>query len=330
METTNHQVLEINLISAQGLKEPSFKLHHHMKTYAVVWVDPSTKLHSRVDRLGAKNPTWNDKFLFEVSPQFLLGKTSAISVEIYAVAAAMKTPAFGAYLIGNPSGDSFRTLNIGGMVLDPSADFRALSKVSGVDYHYLTGENLDDKHHLRTNNKSKAPVTDIMEYIPGDNQSEADDSIASSSAPPHTVVRDLILKDTNEDDHGVLPPEKETLIEEDQKEEITSINMEEPPTANLMPPDLTEKAISDNEGSMVKMEKDVKMMMEENEKLREMVEMLVLETKGQSTVISDLSGKVKRLERKLSRRNKQRKPHNYGRTAFASKLFDAAEGKPSV
>ncbi|XVF13906.1 hypothetical protein REPUB_Repub09cG0010100 [Reevesia pubescens] len=346
METTTHQVLEINLISAQGLVEPSVKHRHHMKTFAVVWIDPSTKLHTQVDCVGAQNPTWNDTFLFKVSPHFLLGKTSAVSVEIYAVgffrhkligsvrvlisnflpiasADAMKTHAFGAYLIRNPSGNSFGILNIGGMVRDASAGFQALTKVSGIDYHYFTGENLDGKRHLRTNNiKFKVPVRDILKYIACgfvDDNSEANDSLTSS----------LSLKGRKEDiGHGVLPPDKEIVFEEDQKEEIFGVNME---AINLVPHEIgDQEVISDNERSLVKMGKDVKMMMEEKKKLREMVEMLMLVIKGQSTVISDLSGRVKTMERKLLRRNKYKKPH-YRRMASATNLSDhAALGKPSV
>ena len=105
--------------------------------------------------------------------------------------------------------------------------------------------------------------------------------------------------------------------------------MEQPLATNLVlvPHEIAEEVISDNEGGVLKLEKDVKMIMEDNKKLRELVEMLMVETKGQTTVISDLSGKVKNLERKLSRRNKQRKPH-YGRTT-APKSYDAMQGKPS-
>ncbi|XVF24370.1 hypothetical protein REPUB_Repub13aG0122300 [Reevesia pubescens] len=344
---TTHHVLEINLISAQRLIEPSVKRHRRMKSYAVVWVDSSTKLRTRVDCVGGENPTWNDKFLFKVSPQFLFGQSSAVSVEIYTVGifrdklignvrilisnflpttspASMRIPVFSAYLIHNPSGDFFGTLNVGGMVLDDSVGFQALSKVSAIDYHGLMGENLDGTHQLRKTNKSKViPVRDGF----GDDQSEADGSLTSSPSLPDAVLRELSLKGRNEDDdHGVLPPDKETLFGEYQKEEITSVNMELPSSTNLVPLEIAEKVNSDSGGIMVKM------IMEENKKLRERVEMLMLETKGQSSLISDLHGRMKSLEKKLSRRKKQRKSSNYGRrrTAFESKSDDAAEGKPTV
>ncbi|PQP93593.1 uncharacterized protein Pyn_12934 [Prunus yedoensis var. nudiflora] len=61
------RVLEIHLISAQGLKAPSGTLRR-MQTYALAWVDSAHKLRSRVDKIGASNPTWNDRFLFKVPP----------------------------------------------------------------------------------------------------------------------------------------------------------------------------------------------------------------------------------------------------------------------
>jgi len=41
----NYYVLEITLISAQGLKEPSSKLRR-MQTYALAWIDSSVKLRT--------------------------------------------------------------------------------------------------------------------------------------------------------------------------------------------------------------------------------------------------------------------------------------------
>ncbi|XVE96924.1 hypothetical protein REPUB_Repub02eG0265900 [Reevesia pubescens] len=205
--------------------------HRRMKTYAVAWVDSSTKLRTRVYRAGGGNPTWHDKFLFS--------KTSAFSIEINAIGifrdrligsvrvlinnflptstAAMMRFFFAAFLIRSPSEDSFGILNIGGMVLDAYDGFRALSKVSAIDYHDLTGLNLDGKHHSRTK-KSNAKVRDIIKYIPshdsGD-KSKADDSLTSLSSP---------LEGRSED-HGVVTPEKETLFDE-EKEEIINVNME--------------------------------------------------------------------------------------------------------
>ncbi|KAL1295665.1 hypothetical protein AAHE18_19G228000 [Arachis hypogaea] len=70
------QVLEINLISAQGLQPPSSP-RRRLQTYALTWIDPSTKLRTRVDKDGDHNSTWNNKFL--------ASDTSGISVAIYDV-----------------------------------------------------------------------------------------------------------------------------------------------------------------------------------------------------------------------------------------------------
>ncbi|KAE8679545.1 F-box/kelch-repeat protein [Hibiscus syriacus] len=55
-----------------------------MKTYALAWIDSAVKLSTCIDRVGGENPTWNDKFLFRVSPEFLYSETSGISIEIFA------------------------------------------------------------------------------------------------------------------------------------------------------------------------------------------------------------------------------------------------------
>lgn len=75
------QLLELNIISAQDLAPVSRK----MKTYAVAWVHSERKLTTRVDYTGGANPTWNDKFVFRVSEDFLYADTSAVVVEIYAL-----------------------------------------------------------------------------------------------------------------------------------------------------------------------------------------------------------------------------------------------------
>lgn len=74
-----HQLLEINIISAQDLELVS----KSMKTYATAWMNPRRKLSSRVDEEGTNNPTWNDKFVFRVEEEFLRQDTSAVMIEIY-------------------------------------------------------------------------------------------------------------------------------------------------------------------------------------------------------------------------------------------------------
>lgn len=74
-----YQLLEVNLISAQDLEPVSKK----MKTYCKSWVNPNRKLTSCVDTEGNNNPTWNDKFVFRVTDEFLRADNSAVMIEIY-------------------------------------------------------------------------------------------------------------------------------------------------------------------------------------------------------------------------------------------------------
>ncbi|KAL1321301.1 uncharacterized protein [Arachis hypogaea] len=158
------QVLEINLISAQGLQPPSSP-RQRLQTYALTWIDPSTKLRTRVDNVGGHNPTWNDKFL--------ASDTSGISVAIYAVGTfrligtvrflignilsspadpdAARTPCFSAVQILRSSGRFHDVMNIGAMVVEAS-DFPALHKISAIGYRDLMGMKI--KHHRRKRNRS--------------------------------------------------------------------------------------------------------------------------------------------------------------------------------
>ena len=162
------QVLEINLISAQGLQPP--KSPRRLQTYALIWIDPSTKLRTRVDKVGGQNPTWNDKFLFSVTPEFLASETSGICVAIYAVGTfrdhligtirflmsnilsspadsdAARTPCFTAVQIRRPSGRFHGVMNIGAMVVDAS-DFPGLHEISAIGYHDLMEMKI--KHHRK-------------------------------------------------------------------------------------------------------------------------------------------------------------------------------------
>lgn len=157
------QILEINLISAQGLKTPSGN-RRRMHTYALAWVDPTTKLRTRTDRLGAENPTWNDKFLFRVSSDFIASETSGVTVEIYAVgyirdyligtvrfllssclgkfpanAYSIGTPAFTAVQIRRPSGRFHGVLNIAASFSSSkNSDFVIFNGASAISFRDLT------------------------------------------------------------------------------------------------------------------------------------------------------------------------------------------------
>lgn len=207
------KILEINLISAQDLKPPSANLRR-MQTYAVVWVDSSTKLRTRIDRVGSENPTWNDKFLFKVTPEFLSGETSGVFFQIYAVgclrdpllgtvrllisnvplfspAEKTKTPSFVALQIRRPSGRFQGVLNIGAIVND-CCDFATLNGASAIGYRDLMGESV--RRRRRPDSKKS---TSIEEDAHGDNScgesgdlSDGADSTTSSSSAASTALKD--------------------------------------------------------------------------------------------------------------------------------------------
>lgn len=211
MET---KILEINLISAQGLKPPSANLRR-LQTYALVWVDSSTKLRTRLDRVGGENPTWNDKFLFKVTTEFLSSETSGVSFEIYAVGCLrdsilgtvrflisnlpvfspneemIKTPSFIALQIRRPSGRFQGVLNIG-VIINDNSDFATLNGVPAIDYRDLMGESIN-RRRRRDSKKSISMEEDAHgENSCGDSGdlSDGDDSTTSSSSAASTALKD--------------------------------------------------------------------------------------------------------------------------------------------
>ena len=138
--SSTFHVLEITIISAQELESPSsFIDPSTMKTFAIIWVDPSTKLRTLTDSVSGENPTWNEKFLFRV-PQAFLGEhsASAVHIEIYASGRIIDSimggvrflvgnerllekplgqPAFSALWIRRPSGRVQGVLNIASSLL---------------------------------------------------------------------------------------------------------------------------------------------------------------------------------------------------------------------
>ncbi|XP_020213375.1 uncharacterized protein LOC109797678 [Cajanus cajan] len=199
------QVLEINLISAQGLKPPSSP-RRSLQTYAVTWIDPATKLRTRVDKLGGHNPTWYDKFLFKVTPEFLASDTSGVCVAIYAVgtfrdhlvgtvrflisnmlsSADLAVPCLSAFQIRRPSGRFLGVMNIGAMVMDGSG-FPALEKISAIGYRDLMGEKIQQ---LR---KKTAKEEEVVWSESCTEEGEGEGESSSSSCSPKTTA----LKDWN-------------------------------------------------------------------------------------------------------------------------------------
>lgn len=227
-KSNNYVVLEITLISAQGLKEPSAK-HGRMQTYAVAWINPSVKLRTSVARVGGQNPSWNDKFLFKVPLDFLQSETSGVSVEILAVGvlrdtllgsvrllvsnfvrsvsysssassskAVIKTPSasdsFRAVHIRRRSGRFHGVLNVAVSVLEPSDVPPAMKGVSAISVRDLIGKTLHSKSQRGAMKKSESTVLISGEensFRDSDDESvgyESTSSSASSSAATTTTT----------------------------------------------------------------------------------------------------------------------------------------------
>uniref|UniRef100_A0A0A9BC65 C2 domain-containing protein n=1 Tax=Arundo donax TaxID=35708 RepID=A0A0A9BC65_ARUDO len=83
----DERLLEITLISAQGLKPPS-GLRRRLQAYAVAWVDAVHRLQTRTDAAGGLDPAWHARLLFRVHESALADDSrAAVTVEIYAAAA---------------------------------------------------------------------------------------------------------------------------------------------------------------------------------------------------------------------------------------------------
>ncbi|MCL7037833.1 hypothetical protein MKW94_015322 [Papaver nudicaule] len=146
-EATN--LLEINLISAQGLKPPSStNIGKRFQTYAVTYIDPSFKLRTRIDKVGCENPTWNDKFFFKRSRlRFLINNDRRLGLSYGSRKGngdgkGSAIPFFTALQIRRPlSGRFFGVLNVGFMMVSDEDLIKspALNGVSGIGFHDLMG-----------------------------------------------------------------------------------------------------------------------------------------------------------------------------------------------
>ncbi|KAF1892132.1 hypothetical protein Lal_00036488 [Lupinus albus] len=213
----NNIVLEINLISAQGLKPPSSP-RRTFHTYALTWIHSDTKLRTRIDRVGGENPTWNDKFLFRVTPDFLASETSGVSVAIYAVGTfrdhligtvrflisnildgdSMRiTPCFSAVQIRRPSGRFQGVMNIGAMLIDGSEIQVLKKKISAIGYRDLMGEKIQvnrkktepelEERKLKSSNSSENNSYEGSFTESLTDGSESTETASSSTSSPRTV-----------------------------------------------------------------------------------------------------------------------------------------------
>lgn len=80
----DERLLEVTIISAQGLKPPS-GLRRRLQAYAVSWVDAAHRLQTQPDCSGGVDPAWHERFLFRVHEAALAEDSrAAVTVEIYA------------------------------------------------------------------------------------------------------------------------------------------------------------------------------------------------------------------------------------------------------
>ncbi|KAL5226441.1 hypothetical protein ABZP36_014706 [Zizania latifolia] len=81
----DERILEVTLISAQGLKSPSGLRRRLLQAYAVAWVDSAHRLQSRTDHAGGADPAWHERLLFRLREAALADDSrAAVTVEIYA------------------------------------------------------------------------------------------------------------------------------------------------------------------------------------------------------------------------------------------------------
>ncbi|GAA0185053.1 hypothetical protein LIER_32341 [Lithospermum erythrorhizon] len=78
----SQRLLEVTINSAKDLPPISKLLH----TFVVAWVNPETKLATRVDQHNNCNPIWNCKLVFRVDDRFLQSELSVVMMEIFNVA----------------------------------------------------------------------------------------------------------------------------------------------------------------------------------------------------------------------------------------------------
>ncbi|KAL5729288.1 hypothetical protein ACHQM5_002262 [Ranunculus cassubicifolius] len=215
MAETSH-LLEINLISAQGLKPPKdHNINRRFQIYAVAWVDSSSKLRTRVDRIGGVNPTWNDKFIFRVTNDFISSETSAVTVEIYSIGilkdcligtsrffigtclpAGIGSPARGfGFGVRRPSGKIQGVLNIGSVVINPTA-ISLLNVVSAAGYRDLMGYSTDKPpKYRRRQMREKEDYTD-ENYCDSTSCGEFSDnsSICSTSSSTSNSLKNWMMR----------------------------------------------------------------------------------------------------------------------------------------
>lgn len=81
MSTIEERSLEFNIVSANDLKK--VKGFGKQSCFVVVYVNPSQKSSTKVDRVGGRNPCWNSRLIVTCDERMFTKSGSYITVEIY-------------------------------------------------------------------------------------------------------------------------------------------------------------------------------------------------------------------------------------------------------
>lgn len=74
------RVLEVSLVSAEGLKDVSHL--GKVRAYAEAWVDPCAKQVSSLDKQGGTHPTWNHTFSFTLPSSSFHHPSARLTIQI--------------------------------------------------------------------------------------------------------------------------------------------------------------------------------------------------------------------------------------------------------
>ncbi|XP_075475863.1 uncharacterized protein LOC142514016 [Primulina tabacum] len=204
MET---QILEINLISAQGLKPPSTNLRR-LQTYAVAWVNPAAKLKTRIDSLGGETlpGTTNSYFaslmnlFLAIRPPFLLRSSVSGILKISSLErrSGGGTPSFTAVQIRRPSGRFQGVLNIAAAVYD-SSECGVLDKVSAVSFRELMEKKESESRRRRRLSRAGSKQSSGGESC---DFSDSSDSTASTTLKDWNCVQERAGKEKGNQSNG--------------------------------------------------------------------------------------------------------------------------------
>ncbi|KZV21870.1 hypothetical protein F511_05560 [Dorcoceras hygrometricum] len=191
MET---QILEINLISAQGLKPPSTNLRR-LQTYAVAWVNPAPSSRPGSTPLPIFGVGYIKDFLIG-TVRFLL--STCLKKMDPITHSGGGTPAFTALQIRRPSGRFQGVLNIAAAVYD-SSECGVLDKVSAVSFRELMDKKEGESRRRRRLSRAGSKQSSGGESC---DFSDSSESTSSTALKDWNCVREMAGKDKGSQSNG--------------------------------------------------------------------------------------------------------------------------------